>query len=237
MAVEAVAGVAPTALTHVDDYLALGQEAGASDIHLGVNAPPIWRLQGRLRTIWPDAPRLTAQETAALADGFLPEIHREQLRDRGDADFAYATDFGRFRTSVVRQRLGTDLVFRIINTKVRTMDQLGLPEHLKLLTRYQNGLILVTGSVGSGKSTTLAALVEQVNVERKEHIITLEDPIEYILEPKGWTSLNARCIPTPSRSAPRCAGPYGKIRMLSWSARCAIWRRSRWPSPLPKRDT
>jgi twitching motility protein PilT len=86
---------------------------------------------------------------------------------------------------VVRQRLGIDLVFRIINTAVRTMDELGLPEHLKLLTRYQNGLILVTGPMGSGKSTTLAALVEQVNRERHEHIITLEDPIEYILEPKG----------------------------------------------------
>ena len=80
---------------------------------------------------------------------------------------------------------GTDLVFRIISTRVRTMDELGLPESLKLLTRFHNGLILVTGSAGCGKSTTLAALVEQVNLERKEHIITLEDPIEYVFEPKG----------------------------------------------------
>ena len=176
---------AAEAFTHVDQYLALGQQGGASDIHLGVNAPPIWRWQGTLRPIWSDAPRLTAEETAALAEGFLPGIQKAKLIERGDADFAYSTDFGRFRTSVVRQRLGTDLVFRIINTAVRTMDELGLPEHLKLLTRYQNGLILVTGSVGSGKSTTLAALVEQVNIERREHIITLEDPIEYIFEPKG----------------------------------------------------
>ncbi len=177
--------LAPAALTHVSQYLALGQQAGASDIHLGVNAPPIWRLNGKLEAMWPDAPRLTEGETAALADGFLPELQRAQLEERGDADFAYATDFGRFRASVVRQRLGLELVFRIINTKVRTMDELGLPEHLKLLTRYQNGLILVTGSVGSGKSTTLAALIEQVNTERREHIITLEDPIEYIFEAKG----------------------------------------------------
>ncbi len=170
---------------HVDDYLAVGQQAGASDIHLGVNAPPLWRMQGVLQPIWPDAPRMTAQETAALAEAFLPDVQKEHLRDRGDADFAYANEFGRFRTSVVRQRLGTDLVFRIINTQVKTMDELGLPEHLKLLTRYHNGLILVTGSVGSGKSTTLAALVEQVNMERREHIITLEDPIEYVFEPKG----------------------------------------------------
>ncbi len=177
--------LAPAALTHVSQYLALGQQAGASDIHLGVNAPPIWRLNGKLKAMWPDAPRLTEGETAALADGFLPELQRAQLQERGDADFAYATDFGRFRASVVRQRLGLELVFRIINTKVRTMDELGLPEHLKLLTRYQNGLILVTGSVGSGKSTTLAALIEQVNTERREHIITLEDPIEYMFEAKG----------------------------------------------------
>jgi len=172
-------------LGHVDDYLAIGQEAGASDVHLGVNAPPVWRLNGTLRPIWPDAPPLTAEETALLAAGFLSDLHRKQLEERGDADFAYANATGRFRTSVVRQRLGVDIVFRIINTRVQTMDELGLPEHLKLLTRYQNGLILVTGSVGSGKSTTLAALVEQVNMERREHIITLEDPIEYVFEPKG----------------------------------------------------
>jgi twitching motility protein PilT len=134
-----------------------------------------------------------------LAEGFLSNLHKTQLNERGDADFAYANPFGRYRTSVVRQRLGVDLVFRIINTKVRTMDELGLPEHLKLLTRYQNGLILVTGSVGSGKSTTLAALVEQVNMERREHIITLEDPIEYVLEPQGC-HITQREVHTHTRS-------------------------------------
>ncbi len=186
-------------LSHVDEYLAVGQAAGASDIHLGVNASPIWRLHGALQPIWPDAPRLTSDQTLALAGGFLSNLHKTQLNDRGDADFAYANSFGRYRTSVVRQRLGVDLVFRIINTKVRTMDELGLSEHLKLLTRYQNGLILVTGSVGSGKSTTLAALVEQVNIERREHIITLEDPIEYVLEPKGC-HITQREVHTHTRS-------------------------------------
>src|SRR6202011_796687 len=125
------------------------------------------------------------ENTLALAEGFLSDLHKAQLNERGDTDFAYANAAGRYRTSVVRPRLGIEIVFRIIHTKARTMDQLGLAEHLKLLTRYQNGLILVTGSVGSGKSTTLAALVEQVNMERREHIITLEDPIEYVFEPKG----------------------------------------------------
>jgi twitching motility protein PilT len=186
-------------LKHVDDYLSIGQRAGASDIHLGVNAPPVWRLHGTLQPIWPDAPRLAADHTVALAEGFLSNAQKTQLNDRGDADFAYANAFGRFRTSVVRQRLGVDLVFRIVNTEVRTMDELGLPQHLKLLTRYQNGLILVTGSVGSGKSTTLAALVEQVNIERREHIITLEDPIEYVLQPKGC-HITQREVHTHTRS-------------------------------------
>jgi twitching motility protein PilT len=172
-------------LRHVDDYLAVGQQAGASDVHLGVSAPPICRLHGTLQRIWPDAPRLTSDQTLALAEGFLPSSHKRQLNQRGDVDFAHANSFGRCRASAVRQRLGIDLVFRLINTSLRTMDDLGLPEQLKLLTRYQNGLILVTGSIGSGKSTTLAALVEQVNLERREHIITLEDPIEFVFEPKG----------------------------------------------------
>ena len=189
----------PGVLGHVDEYLSVGVEAGASDVHLGVNAPPLWRLHGTLQPIWPDAPKLTAENTAALANGFLSELHRAVLNERGDADFAYANNFSRFRTSVVRQRLGIDLVFRIINTRVRTMDELGLPESLKLLTRYQNGLILVTGSVGSGKSTTLAAFVEQVNIERREHIITLEDPIEYIFEPKGC-HITQREVHTHTRS-------------------------------------
>jgi twitching motility protein PilT len=189
----------PSTFNHVDHYLAIGQRAGASDVHLGVNAPPLWRLHGTLQPIWPDAPRLTSENTLALAEGFLSDLNKTQLNERGDTDFAYANNAGRYRTSVVRQRLGIDLVFRIINTKVRTMDELGLPEHLKLLTRYQNGLLLVTGSVGSGKSTTLAALVEQVNTERREHIITLEDPIEYVLEPKGC-HITQREVHTHTRS-------------------------------------
>src|SRR5438477_3255630 len=172
-------------LSNGDEYLALGQRAGASDVHLGVNAAPIWRLHGTLQPIWPGAPRLTSDQTLALAESFLSSQQKTQLNDRGDADFAYANKFGRYRTSVVRQRLGVDLVFRIINTKVRTMDELGLPEHLKLLTRYQNGLILVTGSVGSGKSTTLAAMIQQINMERHDHIITLEDPIEYVIRSRN----------------------------------------------------
>src|SRR5438067_3123408 len=171
-------------LPHVDDYLEIGQKAGASDVHLAVSAQPRWRLHGTLEPIWPDAPRLTAEQTTALAEAFVPKVYKDEFTDRGDSDFAYANKFRRYRVSVVRQRLGTEIVFRVINAKIRTMDELGLPEHLKVLTRYQNGLILATGSVGTGKSTTLAAMVEQINMERREHSITLEDPIEYVLKSK-----------------------------------------------------
>src|SRR5205814_969165 len=92
-------------LSHVDEYLAIGQSAGASDIHLGVNAPPLWRLHGTLQPIWTDAPRLTSDQTLALAEGFLSSLHKTHLNERGDADFAYANAFGRYRTSVARQRL------------------------------------------------------------------------------------------------------------------------------------
>ncbi len=172
-------------LGHVDEYLEIGQKAGASDVHLAVNAQPIWRLHGTLEPMWPDAPPLTGEQTAALAESFVPDVYKTELSTRGDSDFAYANEFARYRTSVVRQRLGIEIVFRVINANVRTMDELGLPEHLKLLTRYQNGLILATGSVGTGKSTTLAAMIEQINMERRDHIITLEDPIEYIITSKN----------------------------------------------------
>jgi twitching motility protein PilT len=172
-------------LPHVDNYLEIGQKAGASDVHLGVAAPPIWRVHGTLQPMWPDVPVLTGEQTVALAEMFMPEVYKEELNNRGDSDFGYENEHARYRVSVVRQRLGIEIVFRVINTHVQTMDELGLPEHLKLLTRYQNGLILATGSVGTGKSTTLAAMIQQINTERHDHIITLEDPIEYVIHSKN----------------------------------------------------
>jgi len=136
--------------------------------------------------MWPRAPKFNPAQTQRLLTEFLTDAQRARLKEIGDLDFCYEVQkMGRFRTSVVRQRLGMDGVFRIINSKVRTMDEIGLPEHLKALTTYHNGLILVTGAVGSGKSTTLAAFIEEINRNRRDHIITLEDPIEYVFEPKG----------------------------------------------------
>ncbi|MBJ7259089.1 MAG: PilT/PilU family type 4a pilus ATPase [Chthoniobacterales bacterium] len=187
------------ALQHVDQYLAIGKESGASDVHLTVNLRPTWRRFGTLEPIWLQADKLLAADTERLAMGFLDDAQKKLLEERGDVDFAYSNADGRYRTSVVRHRLGYDLVFRIIQTNVRTMDDLGLPPQLKMLTQYQNGLVLVTGSVGSGKSTTLAALVEEVNRTRHEHIITLEDPIEYLFTPQGC-QVNQREVHTHTES-------------------------------------
>ena len=183
--VEVVAESEGSSLEHVDQYLMIAKKSGASDIHLAVSSSPAWRRFGALEPIWVQAPVLTAADTERLAASFLTDVQWQAMADRGDVDFAYSNSFGRFRACVVKQRLGYDLTFRIINSQVQTMAELGLPPQLKLLTQYHNGLVLVTGSVGSGKSTTLAALVEEVNLTRRDHIITLEDPIEYIISSKS----------------------------------------------------
>ena len=183
--VEVVAESGGSSLEHVDQYLMIAKKSGASDIHLAVSSSPAWRRFGALEPIWVQAPVLTAADTERLAASFLTDVQWQAIADRGDVDFAYSNSFGRFRACVVKQRLGYDLTFRIINSQVQTMAELDLPPQLKLLTQYHNGLVLVTGSVGSGKSTTLAALVEEVNLTRRDHIITLEDPIEYLISSKS----------------------------------------------------
>ena len=170
----------------IDELLRFGFDAGASDVHLGVGAPALMRRHGTLQPLYGDTSLLTPDNTAALVRSFLNPMQLEALERHKALDFSHEIPgLSRFRASVVRQRKGYDAVFRIINSKVRTMDELGLPEYLKILTQYQNGLVLVTGAVGSGKSTTLASMVQEVNTHRHDHIITLEDPIEYVFTPAG----------------------------------------------------
>lgn len=198
-AAEAPAANTVPVLPSVDEYLKLAQQYDCSDLHLATASPPMWRRYGTLCPIWDNGPVLTAEDTRRLSYAFLGQSHMETLEKRGDVDFAYSPDFGRFRCSVVQQRLGIDMAFRIINTSIRSMEQLGLPEVCRTLTRYQNGLVLVTGATGSGKSTTLAALVDETNKDRDDHIITLEDPIEYVFTPKGC-HINQREVGTHTKS-------------------------------------
>ncbi len=169
---------------HVDAYLKMGVDAGCSDVHLPSCCPPTWRRHGNLVPMWEGAPQLTKEDTQALTESFLGEREWTRLKETGDVDFAYQNDFGRYRASVVSQRLGYDICYRIINSRILTMKDINLPEkYIVPLTRFTNGLILVTGAVGSGKSTTLASIIEFINQDRKDHIITLEDPIEAIFHP------------------------------------------------------
>jgi twitching motility protein PilT len=173
-------------LDHVHDFLRYAVELGCSDIHLGPDAPALVREAGRLRPIDPALGLLSKERTEALAREFLNEAQLQMIHAHGSVDFCYdVPGLARFRASVVRQRRGWESVFRVINTRIRTMQELGLPEILYTLTRYHNGLILVTGAVGSGKSTTLASMIQHINEERHDHIITLEDPIEYVFTPAG----------------------------------------------------
>lgn len=171
---------------HVDTYLNMAVEYDASDIHLTTGYPPAWRRFGTLQPIWEGADELTAEQLEILIASFLDEKGQKRLAEVGDADYAYENENARFRASVVRHRLGKGIVFRIIETHIRTMDELKLPkDFLTPLCRYHNGLILVTGSVGSGKSTTMAAMLDFINKDRNDHILTLEDPIEYVHTPQG----------------------------------------------------
>ena len=172
-------------LDHVDSYLQLGREYQCSDLHLPTAYPPAWRRFGHLSPIWADHQPLSASDTERLARSFLSNEKWDKLQAHGDIDFAYQSPTGRYRASVVKQRLGYDMTFRIIDASIRSIQEIGLPmDSVVPLTRYQNGLVLVTGAVGAGKSTTLASLVDFINQDRDDHILTLEDPIEYVFESK-----------------------------------------------------
>ena len=171
---------------HVDDYLQQGIDAKCSDIHLPSGNPPSWRRFGTLQPMWEGAPVLTKEDCHELVDSFLGEKEWDRLKEIGDVDFAYQNERGRYRASVVSQRLGYDICYRIINSRVFSMKEINLPtEYVEPLTRFTNGLILVTGAVGSGKSTTLASIIDFINSDRHDHIITMEDPIETVFECKG----------------------------------------------------
>jgi twitching motility protein PilT len=170
----------------IHDFLRHAVQVEASDLHLGPDFPPLLRYHGALTPIAENAAILTPAQCERLARQFLTPEQQRRVEEHGAIDFCYqAPDGTRYRTSVVRQRRGWESVFRVINSRVRTMAELGLPPVLYELIKYHNGLILVTGSVGSGKTTTLAAMINEINKERRDHIITLEDPIEYVFQPQG----------------------------------------------------
>lgn len=156
---------------------------GVSDLHCQVGAPPFVRLHGSL--VYLKHPPYQADDLAERIDALLGDYERGLFQKHWDVDFCLETDHGRYRTSVFKERLGTDVVFRVIPTRIPTVEELHLPAHIKRFTRYSQGIVLITGPAGSGKSATMAALVELINEERYDHIVTVEDPIEYIFESRN----------------------------------------------------
>jgi len=165
---------------HVNDLLKIAVEAGASDLHLKVGSYPMMRVRGALRPAVEDR-RLEHDDLAAIAAAVLPTGHREKFKDNHEVDLAYSVaGLGRFRCNAFKQRGTIGMIFRVIPMRIATLDELSLPTALKNVAAEERGLVLVTGAHGSGKSTTLAAIIDEINATRTAHIMTVEDPIEYL---------------------------------------------------------
>ena len=162
----------------IDRFLRLMNDRGASDFHLTVGRPPMLRASGSMEPI-----RFRVITESDFADLVRPIASRlwDEFTQSGDVDFSYEIPgVARYRVNLFRQQRGSGAVFRVIPSKIMTVSQLGLPEQVKRLAQIQSGLVLVTGPTGSGKSTTLAAIIDLINETRNLHIITIEDPIEFV---------------------------------------------------------
>ncbi len=168
-------------MSRIDAFLQLGQEQGCSDIHLTVGLPPLVRMDGELAPL--KYRKLDEQETAALVEEILSPELQDELEVRGAVDFSYAAEgVGRFRINVYKQLHGIAAACRVIPGDVPKLDDLGLPKVVTRLASLKSGMILVTGGAGTGKSTTLAALIRSINESRNLNVLTLEDPVEFVHE-------------------------------------------------------
>jgi twitching motility protein PilT len=165
---------------HINDLLKVAAASGASDLHLKVGSYPMMRVNGSLY-LASEAKRLERADTEAMAQAMFTPEHLEKFRKSQEVDLAYSVaGLGRFRVNVFQQRGTVGMALRVIPTRIRTIDELGLPPVLKRIASEERGLVLVTGTTGSGKSTTLAAMIDYINSTRSTHIMTVEDPIEYL---------------------------------------------------------
>ncbi len=165
---------------NLNDILAMALKANTSDIHLKAGLPPVFRIDGSLRPL-PKAPRLTAESVRSMCEAIMNERQKVKFAEASEVDLAYGVPgLGRFRANVFMQRNSVSAVFRAIPFKISTLEDLQMPAVLKKIAQEARGLVLVTGATGSGKSTTLAAMIDYINSNRTAHIVTVEDPIEYL---------------------------------------------------------
>jgi twitching motility protein PilT len=170
---------------HIDDILRLALERKASDIHLKVGGVPYLRTDGELKPLQ-EMSRLTPEGMLTMAFSMMSNKNKQRFKDTNEADFAYSlSGMGRFRVNVFQQRGNVGMVLRVVPTRIQTTEELFLPQVIEKLCEERRGLILVTGTTGSGKSTTLAAMVDRINATRSDHIITIEDPIEFLHRDKA----------------------------------------------------
>jgi twitching motility protein PilT len=167
-------------LTSIDDLLEQMVTIGASDLHLTVGSPPAYRVRGHI-TRAEGFESLSSDDTRSLLYRVLTSEQQKNFELKRQLDFAYSIPgLARFRVNVYYQREAVGAAFRLIPQEIKTMEELGLPESLHVLTEKPRGLVLVTGPTGSGKSTTLASIIDEINRTRSEHILTVEDPIEFV---------------------------------------------------------
>ena len=163
--------------------LAFAKDQGASDVHIVPGMPPVLRLRGETRPLEMDA--LTPDDTRVAIYDLLNDEQKKVFEERHDLDFAFEVpNLSRFRANVLIQRLGVGAVFRLVPSTVLSLEQLALPPVLQQLSQLERGLVVVTGPTGSGKSTTLAAMIDFINANERLHILTIEDPIEFVHQPK-----------------------------------------------------
>ena len=184
---------------HVNDLLKIAVENAASDLHLKVGSYPMMRVRGALVPAT-DAKRLEHEDVVAMSAAVMSTAQRQKFNEAREVDLAYAVPgLGRFRCNVFQQRGTVGLVLRVIPMHIRTIDELGLPRVLKKIADEERGLVLVTGTTGSGKSTSLAAMIDHINSTRCAHVMTVEDPIEFLHRDQK-SIINQREVSADTRS-------------------------------------
>ncbi|MGE0040173.1 MAG: type IV pilus twitching motility protein PilT [Vicinamibacterales bacterium] len=184
---------------HVNELLQRAVDQGASDLHLKVGSFPMARVHGHLLAIAEDR-KLNHEDLVEMAAAIMSTAQRQKFKDAQEVDLAYSVPgLGRFRCNVFQQRGTIGMVLRVIPVSIKTIDELGLPPVLKRVAAEERGLVVVTGTTGSGKSTTLAAMIDYINQTRSAHVITIEDPIEY-LHRDQVSIINQREIGVDTRS-------------------------------------
>jgi twitching motility protein PilT len=191
--------MAPEGSMHINDLLKLATDQGASDIHLKVGSHPVIRINGKLAPMT-DQKRLMQEDTIAMAFSIMSARQKQKFKDHFEIDMAYSVPgLGRFRVNVFQQRGTVGLVLRVIPVKINSIKDLALPPVLEQIAQERRGLVLVTGTTGSGKSTSLAAMIDHVNTHRTEHVMTIEDPIEFLHKDKK-SLVNQREIEVDTKS-------------------------------------